>query len=195
MIIAIRTRYGELIIAHINPFFKSDKTLESLYLQPLAQRIAENNGSVYKGYGQPVILMIDIKTGADNTYKALKSLLEKAVTIVLSGHKPYRLIKQEKNRLAFIDEDLRKTSRDTTAANVYKLAKRTRLCAYVSMAHKYGKKVRLWASPENKIVWKELLKCGVDLINTDKLAVLKDFLLLNAQHDKFGETAMVHDSR
>ncbi len=221
---------GELIIAHINPFFKSDKTLESLYLQPLAQRIAENNGSVYKGYGQPVILMIDIKTGADNTYKALKSLLEKysailssydngvvtqrAVTIVLSGHKPYRLIKQEKNRLAFIDEDLRKTSRDTTAANVYKLAsckyskvvrwcgkgqfpdsERTRLCAYVSMAHKYGKKVRLWASPENKIVWKELLKCGVDLINTDKLAVLKDFLLLNAQHDKFGETAMVHDSR
>jgi hypothetical protein len=54
---------------------------------------------------------------------------------------------------------------------------RERLCTYVIMAHKFGKKVRLWASPENDIVWQELLKCGVDLINTDKLATLKNFLL------------------
>ncbi|HEY2580880.1 MAG TPA: hypothetical protein VGI43_03695, partial [Mucilaginibacter sp.] len=103
-------------------------------------------------------------------------------------------------RFAFIDEDLRKTYRDTSAANVYKLAsckyskllkwkgkdsipdnERKQLCAYVFMAHKYGKKVRLWASPENNLVWKELLRCGVDLINTDKLSVLKDFLIANGK--------------
>jgi hypothetical protein len=54
---------------------------------------------------------------------------------------------------------------------------RQKLCAYVNMAHKYGKKVRLWASPDNDRVWAELLKCGVDLINTDKLSQLKTFLL------------------
>jgi len=203
---------GDLIVAHINPFFRSDKILETMYLQPLADRIAKNGGQVYKGYNTPVVLLIDIKTGANNTYAALKPLLEKyrwmlssydngkvtqrAITIVLSGHKPYQMIKSETNRLAFIDEDLRKTAADTTANNVYKLAsckyskmlswngdgdfptvERNKLCAYVTMAHKFGKKVRLWASPERNNVWKELLKCGVDLINTDKLVDLKNFLI------------------
>jgi len=203
---------GDLIVAHIYPFFRAEKTLETLYLQPLADRIAKNNGQVYKGYNSPVVLLIDIKTGANNTYMALKPLLEKyrsilssydngkvtqrAITVVLSGHKPYQMIKGETSRLAFIDEDLRKTATDTTAANVYKLAsckyskmlswngngdfplsEKNKLCAYVAMAHKFGKKVRLWASPEKNIVWKELLKCGVDLINTDKLVDLKNFLI------------------
>jgi hypothetical protein len=204
----------ELIVAHINPFLRETKTLENLYFKPLFNHIKENNGQVFKGYNDPVILMIDIKTGANSTYKTLKPLLEKyrsilssydhgkvcqgAITVVLSGHKPFKMIKQEERRLAFIDEDLKKTYRDTSATNVYKLAsckysrllkwrgkdsipdnQRKQLCAYVAMAHKYGKKVRLWASPEDKLVWKELLSCGVDLINTDKLTTLKDFLITN----------------
>ena len=48
---------------------------------------------------------------------------------------------------------------------------------YVAKAHLQGKKVRLWASPENKVVWAELLKCNVDLINTDKLGALRNFLI------------------
>jgi hypothetical protein len=51
-----------------------------------------------------------------------------------------------------------------------------RLCAFVEIAHKFGRKVRLWASPENTHVWRTLLACGVDLINTDKLEELKRFL-------------------
>lgn len=50
------------------------------------------------------------------------------------------------------------------------------LKAWVDQAHQEGKKVRLWASPENKKVWKLLLKTGVDLLNTDKLAALQQFL-------------------
>ena len=55
---------------------------------------------------------------------------------------------------------------------------RQRLEYYVTKAHKEGRKVRLWASPENKSVWSELLKCNVDLINTDKLTALRNFLIL-----------------
>lgn len=202
----------KIIVAHVNPFFRISRTLETLYLKPLYDRIVKNNGQVYKGYDRQVILMIDVKTGAKNTYNALKPLLEKyksmlsrydhgavtqgAITVVLSGHKPYKIIKSEETRLAFIDEDLRKTASDTTTANVYMMSsckyskllkwtgngsmpeyERKRLCNYVDMAHKYRKKVRLWASPENDIVWEALLKCGVDLINTDKLVTLKNFLL------------------
>ena len=201
------------------PFFKRKKTLEALYLKPLKERIDANNGQVYQGYNHPVILMIDIKTGEKNTYAALKPILEAyksiltrydhgtvypgAVTVVLSGHKPFKMIKSEVTRYAFIDEDLRKTFKDTIANNVYTMAsckysellewkgadtipakQYNQLCSFVNRAHKLGEKVRLWASPENDRVWQELLKCGVDLINTDKLATLKSFLITrNVNHE------------
>lgn len=219
---------GELIVAHFNPFFRGRKTLEALYLKPLAKRIAKNNGQVFEGYNTPIVLMIDIKTDAENTYERLKLLLKKysailsgyqngavtngAVTIVLSGHKPYKGLKSEEDRLAFIDEDLQHTGRDTMTANVYKLssckyskilkwdgqgefpdAEKERLRAYVRMAHRFGKKVRLWASPEKAVVWEQLLNCGVDLINTDKLSELKNFLLTRSQGYGTNSTAMVKD--
>jgi hypothetical protein len=205
-------RDDQFVVAHINPYFKENRTLEILYLKPLLDRIASNGGQVYKGYDSPVTLLIDIKTDAERTYQALKPLLEKyrsiltsykngrvvtrQVTIVLSGNKPYEMIKAENNRLAFIDEDLRDAARDTTFKNVATMAsckysklikwngtgimpgmEKKLLQLYVTIAHKNGKRVRLWASPENKAVWQELLNCGVDLINTDKLVLLKDFLL------------------
>ena len=205
---------NRLVVAHINPYFKGHRQLENLYLRPLADHITANNGQIYTGYGKPVTLMIDIKTDANSTYTALKPLLEKyksilthyedgkvipgLITVVLSGHKPYDMIKAENSRLAFIDEDLRKAARDTSSTNVYEMAsckyssllkwrgegaisasERQKLCNYISMAHRCGEKVRLWASPDNKIVWNELLKCGVDLINTDKLVALKNFLITN----------------
>lgn len=206
---------NKLIVAHVFPYFKVKRTLENLYFKPLAEIIAENNGRVYTNYNKPVILMIDIKTNAQNTYEALKPLLEKyrsmltrlengkivygAVTVALSGHKPYVLMENEQDRLAFIDEDLRKVSRDSTMSNmfpmasckysrmlrwdgkgIFPVAERTKLCAFVAIAHSMGEKVRLWASPERKAVWDELLKCGVDLINTDRLVTLRKYLNSNS---------------
>ncbi|MDB4926378.1 phosphatidylinositol-specific phospholipase C/glycerophosphodiester phosphodiesterase family protein [Mucilaginibacter sp.] len=205
--------FNKLVVAHINPYFKGKKTLENLYLKPLFQQISKNNGQVYAGYNQPITLMIDIKSDANKTYALLKRELEnyksvlssydngkvslRAITIVLSGHKPYDVMKNEQSRFAFIDEDLRKTARDTAnASNIFAMAsckyskllkwkgsgniserEKDRLCAYVTQAHKNGEQVRLWASPDNKAVWKEILSCGVDLINTDKLVALKNFLM------------------
>jgi hypothetical protein len=53
---------------------------------------------------------------------------------------------------------------------------KAKLVQLTASAHEQGKKVRLWASPENETVWKMLLECGVDLISTDKLEKLKLFL-------------------
>ncbi len=201
---------GEMVVAHLFPFFQGDRTLENLYLKPLSQ-LVKKQGSVFAGYDTPITLMIDIKTGPESTYEALKPLLEKyrsilsgyengkvhnrMVTIVLSGNKPYKMIKKERNRLAFIDEDLRDVGKDKCCAEVYPMAsckyssllswegegemplkQRSRLQRYVRKAHNMGKKVRLWASPERKEVWNELLRCGVDLINTDNLVALKEYL-------------------
>jgi hypothetical protein len=42
--------------------------------------------------------------------------------------------------------------------------------------HAEGKKLRLWAIPDNEIAWKGLLESGVDLINTDRLSELHKYL-------------------
>jgi len=206
----------KLIVAHVFPYFKDHRTLETLYLQPLSERITEYNGVVYPGYTTPITLVIDIKTNAYKTYNALKPLLEKyrsilsgyengemvyrAVTIVLTGNKPYRSIESEHKRLAFIDEDLHKVNWNSVDKSVVIMAsckysnilkwkgegtipsiEKDRICKITAMGHKMGVKVRLWASPENKAVWKELLNCGVDLINTDRLVALREYLTCQRQ--------------
>jgi hypothetical protein len=206
----IYLRGNKLIVAHIFPIFKKQHTLEKLYFNPLLECIKDTNKEI-KCPQYPLTLMIDIKSDADKTYEALEVLLDKyksilsgydngvytqrQVTVVITGHKPYELIRAQKNRLAFIDEDLMQVKQDTLSKNLYQTAsckyshllkwdgkgnfspfERQRLRTYVMMAHRFGKKVRLWASPENETVWRELLNCGVDLINTDRLVELKNFL-------------------
>jgi hypothetical protein len=204
-------RDNKLIVAHIFPMFNKHRTLERLYFIPLMECINGTNKEI-KCPAYPLTLMIDIKSEANKTYEALELLLEKyktilsgydngiytqrQVTVVITGHKPYALLKSQTTRLAFIDEDLMQVRQDTLSKNLYQTAsckyshllrwngngnfsstEKERLLKYVLMAHRFGKKVRLWASPEKQNVWKELLSCGVDLINTDKLVEFKNFLL------------------
>jgi hypothetical protein len=56
-------------------------------------------------------------------------------------------------------------------------AERTKLKEFVARAHRHGRLVRFWATPEKPEVWRELLAADVDLINTDKLEELRTFLL------------------
>ncbi len=56
-------------------------------------------------------------------------------------------------------------------------AERVKLREYVAKAHKRGRLVRFWGAPDKLEVWQEQLASGVDLINTDKLAELRAFLV------------------
>jgi len=205
-------RDNQLVVAHILPRFKKIKTLEDLYLIPLMKYVAGYANAPHLSGKNPcsLTLMIDIKSGAGKTYAALALLLEKykcilsgykdgqltirSVTVVITGHKPTELIRNQTNRLVFMDEDLKQVGKDSSV-NIYPIAsckyssllkwkgkgaissdEIQQLKFYVAEAHKNGRKVRLWASPENKRVWSELLKCNVDLINTDRLTTLRKFL-------------------
>ncbi|MCW3086612.1 MAG: hypothetical protein JWP12_3978 [Bacteroidetes bacterium] len=214
-------KHNRFVVAHISPLLKKQHTLETLYLKPLYDVVTKNKGRIYPNYATPVILLIDIKTDAEQTYTALKPLLEKyssmltryengkvipgAVTIILTGHKPYKSIGSEITRFAFIDESLLSVEKNKYATSICPLAstkcsniftwkgkgkipddQKQKLIAYVNIAHLQGKKVRLWASPENEIVWKMLLDCGVDLINTDQLEELRDFLLKRFSQENLG---------
>ena len=210
-------RNSQLIVAHILPCFKKKRTLEALYLKPLLEYVQSSKlDKKQNGINDcPLTLMIDIKSEANKTYEALLLLLEKYktilsgyedghtthrnVTIVLTGHKPYELIKHNESRFVFMDDDLKKAGSDS-GTDMYPIAsckyssllkwkgkgiipeiELHRLEYYVTQAHKNGRKVRLWASPENEVVWSKLLKCNVDLLNTDRLKILRKFLLTEMQ--------------
>lgn len=201
----------QLIVSHTRPFFKKKKTLENLYLKPLLDSCNKNNGTVYKNCDESIILLIDIKTDATETYKELKKYLEKyqsiltryenetisfkAVTVILTGNKPFDVLQKDTIRNAFIDQSLLSLDKSfestlclmtsTKYSNLLKWKgkgeipkeEKEKLIALVNQAHQEDKLVRLWASPENSIVWKALLDCGVDLINTDELEKLNSFLM------------------
>lgn len=119
---------------------------------------------------------------------------EKAVTIVISGNRDRATIEKQSPRYAAIDGRPGDLDSDAPAAlvpwvstswaSLFKWngtgalpdAERTKLKEFVAKAHKRGRMVRFWATPETPELWKELLAADVDLINTDKLADLREFL-------------------
>ncbi|MFF8595578.1 phosphatidylinositol-specific phospholipase C/glycerophosphodiester phosphodiesterase family protein [Streptomyces sp. NPDC015220] len=61
-----------LLVAHDPVDLDPRRTLESLYLAPLAARIKANQGSVYRGWRRPPLqLLIDVKTEGASTYLEL----------------------------------------------------------------------------------------------------------------------------
>src|SRR5689334_19827008 len=94
---------GQLLVGHTRGALKPDRTLESLYLAPLAERVHANGGHVYAKPGR-FFLLIDIKDDARATYGALQKVLAKysdmltaveagkvrpgSITVVLTGNRP-----------------------------------------------------------------------------------------------------------
>jgi hypothetical protein len=110
----------QLLIAHDPIDLDPARTLESLYLNPLAARVRANHGSVYRGYRKPVQLLIDIKTEGSSTYLELDRHLRRyrhlfttyahgrvfpgPVTAVISGDRAARTpMEAQTERRAFYD--------------------------------------------------------------------------------------------
>ena len=108
---------GQLLVAHDREDLKPERTLASLYLDPL-KKLSNGNKSIFPT-GETLTLLIDFKTEAEPTYAALRSLLEKyrdmltsfeeksiktdAVTVILSGNRPREILLREEFRYAAFD--------------------------------------------------------------------------------------------
>ena len=111
---------GELLVAHDLAQVQPDRTLESLYLEPLRRRIAANGGSVYQGWRGNFQLLIDVKSEAEPTYAAVdralrdhagmmttfmqdKRVRRGPVTAVISGNRALETMQQQDIRYAGYD--------------------------------------------------------------------------------------------
>ena len=109
---------GALLVAHNLKDAKPERTLQKLYLDPLRERVRANGGRIYRG-GPSLLLLIDVKSDATNTWRALTNVLAgyapmltrfttnrietNAVTAVISGNRARPLLEAEPVRLAALD--------------------------------------------------------------------------------------------
>jgi hypothetical protein len=208
---------GDLFVAHDREEIRPDRTLRGLYLDPLRKRIKQNGGRVYPN-GPGFTLLIDIKSEAVLTYKALDKILAeyrdiftsfgpdgrrgKAVLAIISGNRPLALMESQEVRYAGCDGRLTDLKSDAPANLIPMISdnwtrhftwrgsgpmpaeERLKLKEIVRTAHEKGRRVRFWATPDRPspardALWRELLAAGIDVLNTDDLKGLQQFLLAN----------------
>ena len=108
----------ELRVAHEPNEIRPDRTLQTLYLQPLQERVGRNGGRVYRN-GPQLIFLVDIKTAAEPTYRKLHEVLtgyrdiltsfdpngrkEGAVLVIVSGNRSLRQMQSQEVRYAGYD--------------------------------------------------------------------------------------------
>ena len=56
-----------------------------------------------------------------------------------------------------------------------------------SLAHRYGLLARYWSTPEDAALWNRLISSGIDIIGTDELRPLADFLTEAQIHETCSE--------
>lgn len=121
---------GQLLVAHTRSQVQPGKTLQSLYLNPLRERIRKNGGRVYRN-GPEVTLLIDIKSSWQNTYPVLREVLKQyadilstfesghkktnAVIAIITGDRSRDMFAGESVRYAAFDGDLSDLDSDTPA--------------------------------------------------------------------------------
>ena len=109
---------GKLLVAHTRSELSPERTLRSLYLDPLRTRVKRRGGSVH-GDGERFTLLIDIKSDAESTYRVLDQLLSEysdvfthvidgnvkigAVTAIVSGNRAVNLVAADETRYVGID--------------------------------------------------------------------------------------------
>ncbi len=206
---------GRLYAYHRRPLFPmQSRSLDQLYLKPLFDLFQERGGFIFPNDPQQTLhLLIDIKTDALRTFEVLEKELQpylemittyegnqinrKAISVMVSGNRPLKLLNAATFRLACVDgrmEDLGKGY--STALMPLVSASYTKLFGWFSKYSRRlsseqikvlrklivrtqaeGKLLRFWNSPESEKIWAFLLEEGVDVINTDHLKRLQRFLV------------------
>ncbi|WP_327191277.1 phosphatidylinositol-specific phospholipase C/glycerophosphodiester phosphodiesterase family protein [Streptomyces xinghaiensis] len=111
---------GQLLVGHDAEDLTPERTLETLYLDPLMRRVRAHHGAVYPGHHRPVQLLVDLKNTGEASYLELHRRLRRyrrmmsvavdgrvrpgAVTAVISGDRAARgPLEAQRLRYAFYD--------------------------------------------------------------------------------------------
>ncbi|MBX3112743.1 MAG: hypothetical protein KF857_12135 [Fimbriimonadaceae bacterium] len=197
---------GELLVAHDRDQVKAGRTLDALYLKPLAEAVHRHKGSVY-GDGKPVVLLLDVKADGSAVVPVLKRQLKrypdvfgrgKPVLPVVSGDRDIPAITKDPEKVLALDgrlENIGDAADEVPLVSadwgrVFTWSGRgdmpadetARLKDIADRCHKAGQKLRFWGAPDMEKSWGYQLAAGCDLVGTDRLESLATYL----RHRKTG---------
>jgi len=197
---------GGLYVAHFEREILPERTLDSLYIQPIVRILRQNKGKVWKDNPSTFQLLIDLKTSVAQTLPLLVEKLEQypdvfnprknknAVRIVITGNRPEPSEFKNYPGFIFFDGNLAREydkkqlkrialySENFRAFSVWNGTgdiaekEKNRLQNAIDSAHSLKKKIRFWNSPDNPDAWKTFMEMGIDFINTDHIVELADYL-------------------
>jgi alkaline phosphatase len=195
-------RHGRLMVSHTEQDIDTARSLERLYLNPLADVIRKNGGTAYKNSHDTLQLMIDFKTPGDSTMPVLVKLLSRypsiinnpTVIITISGDQPlpatwsrypsYIHFDGKRSgvytaaqlaRIPMYSEDI-KAFTPWNGKGIIVQSEKDVLIRWIDSVHQLGKKLRLWGVADNVNTWKTQMHLNVDYIGTDQLDNLSTFL-------------------
>jgi alkaline phosphatase len=181
---------NKLYVAHDESEINLKNTLEKMYLKPIEEILKKKKDSDFQ-------LLIDIKTEALPTLKALLETLKKyplllassknknGVRLLISGNRPNpTTYSTHPSYILFDHQSLRdlpdldkskiglvsfsfKKFTDWDGKSSFLENDKNKLVKVISEVHQLGYKIRFWASPDTEIAWKSLAELDVDFINTD----------------------------
>lgn len=189
---------GKLYVAHEKNEINPECTLEKLYLEPL-NKVAKARKR------QELQILIDLKTSAEPTLKAVSEFIQKYpklakayskkkfIKFVISGNRPP--ISKYSNYPAYIFFD-HQTHADLENGNESRIAlvsfsfgnyskweggqeipesDKLKLKAIIQKVHDMGYPIRFWGTPDTTLAWKTFHELSIDYINTDKPRTCKEF--------------------
>ena len=192
---------GGLMVAHEKESIKPERTLRSLYLDPI-QKAVELGMIEEFGFH----LLVDCKTEGYATLEAIvkdaaeyKEMLYSAqnpsgLKLIISGSRPkpedYTMYPewvffdyQSKTltdalpweKIGMVSLSFRQFSIWNGKGRIVEAQKES-LDEFIALVHSFNKPVRFWASPDSKSAWKAFCDMGVDYINTDQPAAAQSYL-------------------
>ena len=207
-----------LYVTHDPSEIKKDRTLESLYLEPLQKAI-----TLGLGKQQELQLLIDVKSEAITTLKKLMETLQKypklihdkRISFVISGNRPapehyidyptYILFDYQSlepiadakiwDKVALVSMPFPEFSNWNGKGRLTK-EDHKKVAALILNVHGLQKPFRFWAAPDAKTAWKAFADLGVDYIHTDMPFEASKYLKTLAQRVYYNtfESPVYHPS-
>lgn len=184
---------GKLMAAHESESIEPERTLKSLYLEPIQK--AKSLGMID---GFDFHLLVDCKTEA---YATLEQIVKDAsefedllfspqnptgLKLIISGNRPKPEDYKNYPPYVFFDYQSKVLTPDLPWDKIGMVSlsfrqfsvwngkgrivqsERDSLVSFISKVHTFDKPVRFWASPDSKSAWKAFADLGIDYINTDQ---------------------------
>lgn len=194
---------GKLLVGHDPHELTDERTLQKLYLDPIASMIKKNGGNVYADRNRKLIQFIEMKSDYQNGLPVLVNLLQKnypeiiknpSVKIIITGKVPQPSEFKNYPEFLYFDgdftknytaEQLKRVGMFSSNLELYtkwhgkgimRDEESAKLKAAVEKAHQMGKPVRFWGAPDFPNAWVNLIDAGADYINTDRIPELTTFL-------------------